>query len=154
VGISIEEVTAMKFEIKLTRKQATIGLFHLALIVISLAVSTGFAFVNWRIAFPIMIGELAVVIIIIFSLLDYLDIIEFRKSVTRKTKCCICGRISKAEYNLERLIKLERFESDKQGYSEKEITKVEQVPAKPLEGIVIHDRVVCTDCIDKVKKYG
>ena len=144
----------MKFEIQLTRKQATIGLFHLALIVISLAISVGFAFVNWRIAFPIMLGEIAVVILIIFSLLDYLDIISFRKSVTRKTKCCICGRVSKAEYKNEVLVKLERFTSDKKGDAEKEIIKQEIIPAKPLEGIVIHDRVICTDCIDKVKKYG
>jgi len=144
----------MKFEIQLTRKQATIGLFHLALIVISLAISVGFAFVNWRIAFPIMLGEIAVIILIIFSLLDYLDIISFRKSVTRKTKCCICGRVSKAEYKNEVLVKLERFTSDKKGDAEKEIIKQEIIPAKPLEGIVIHDRVICTDCIDKVKKYG
>src|SRR3972149_10074022 len=144
----------MKFKIQLTRKQATIGLFHLALIVISLAISVGFAFVNWRIAFPIMLGEIAVIILIIFSLLDYLDIISFRKSVTRKTKCCICGRVSKAEYKNEVLVKLERFTSDKKGDAEKEIIKQEIIPAKPLEGIVIHDRVICTDCIDKVKKYG
>lgn len=144
----------MILKLQLTRKQAMIGLVHLITIVMTLGIAVGFAITYWRHALPIMIGEIAVIGVIIFSVLDYLDLIEFRKSVTRKTKCCICGRISKAEYQLEKLIKLERFESDKQGDSEKEVTHIEHVPERPLEGIVINDKVICTDCMDKVKKYG
>ena len=141
-------------KLELTKRQAKIGLAHLTLVVISLAISTGFAFVNWRIAFPIMIAEIAVIIILIFSALDYFDVIQFRKTVIRKTKCCVCGRVSKSEYDKESLIKLESFKSKKEGDSEKKTTKTEEVPEKPLEGIIVSGKVICTDCMGKIKKYG
>ena len=66
---------------------------HLILIGISLFVS-GYIMLE----FPstpsltvVIIGELVIVIVILLSLADYLDIIEWRKSVVRHTKCCVCG---------------------------------------------------------------
>ncbi len=144
----------MKFELNASSKQVTIGLIHLGIFIVSLSIATAYSIIYWKIAFPIMMAEFGVVIILVFSMLDYLDIIQFRKTVTRQTKCCVCDRVSERQYEKEILVKVEKFKSKKLGDSEKEVTKQEVVPRNPLEGIIISGKVICTDCIEKVKKFG
>lgn len=108
---------------------------------------------------PITIGAWIVVGIILFSMLDYLDIIKYRKSHDRLTKCAVCDRTSKLRKFEEskKLIKTKVKGKDEDGDKYKEKAETEEltdseVPENPLHGIIVYDKMICNDCTKKIRE--
>lgn len=93
--------------------------------------------------------------VIVISALDYLDILRFRKSVERLTKCSVCGRTYKSsEYSKDYETQIKtRISGGKD--TKKTSTKKSQKKEQFLNGIIIHDRLICETCLedsDRVRK--
>lgn len=101
---------------------------------------------------PVWVVTFIVSFIILLLMLDNLGIIELRKSVDRHTKCVICGRTDKPEdEDHDGKIKETKIEEIEGELKETKTLTHEHENAIPLEGIVISNRVVCTDCIKKIR---
>lgn len=108
---------------------------------------------------PITIGAWIVVGIILFSLLDYLDIIKYRKSHERLTKCIICDRTSKVNKFTEKtkvVTDVRRTGSDEdddidlETKTERHVTQ--EKPETPLHGVIMYDKMICIECTRKIKE--
>lgn len=108
---------------------------------------------------PIAIAAWVGVIIILFSLLDYLDIIKYRKTYDRFTKCIICDRTSKVNKfkdktrvvtDIRKTGNDEDDAYDSEILTEKTITK--DKPESPLHGIIIYDKMICLECSRQIKR--
>jgi|APSaa5957512535_1039671.scaffolds.fasta_scaffold00325_50 hypothetical protein len=102
--------------------------------------------------------HLSLVLVIIMSLADYLDLIRFRAKEERFTKCTICGRSDKVEsyekLNSKVVTKVKGSTEDSGSYSEKttvDDTNKQKIPASPFHGIIIFDKTICNNCITEIQ---
>lgn len=109
---------------------------------------------------PFTVGGWVVIGIILFSLLDYLDVIKYRKSHERYTKCIICDRTSKVNKFTEKtrvVTDVRRRGSDEYDEAiDKETTTdrttVKEKPETPLHGIIVYDKMICIECAKKIQR--
>ena len=84
------------------------------------------------------------------------NIIELRKTVARHTKCVICGAVDKSADDLgdSAITKMTKIDTDIDSHddsSELRKTEYRPVPARPLNGFVVNNKVVCIACIRIMK---
>lgn len=93
--------------------------------------------------------------VIVISALDYLDILRFRKSKVRLTKCTVCGRTYKSsEYSKDSETEIKTKISGGKD-TKKSSVKKSQKKEQFLNGIIVHDRLICETCLedsDRVRK--
>ena len=106
----------------------------------------------------VVIGELVVISIILISLLDCLNVIEIRRTVARHTKCAICGAVDESAVDLDEddptVVKKTIIDTEIDEKTDSSVvvkTDCKPIPARPLTGFVVNNKVVCLDCIKVMK---
>lgn len=102
-----------------------------------------------------ILSALCFTAIIIISALDYLDILRFRKSVARLTKCSVCGR--KYKHSEESIDSETEIETKVSGGKDtkKKTTRTSNKKEQFLNGIIVHDKLICQSCLkdsDELRK--
>lgn len=100
-------------------------------------------------------GGLVILTLLGFSLLDYLEIIQFRKSSERRNKCHVCGRTYQSETKIPQKSIEKEFRQDKEDEDSQIVettTDYKHIKERPLDGIVVFDKLICTDCVHKIQK--
>ncbi len=96
------------------------------------------------------VSGLLVTFLIVISGLDYADILRFRKSVARLTKCTVCGRKYKPASS-ETKVESEIKNVVSGGKNTKEVKTVDASKKEEfLSGLVIRDKLVCKSCIKEI----
>lgn len=150
-----DTIEKLKIRFGITPGQHKIVMVHLGIMILSLFIGIAYDIAYWFTNSGGLIFALVFLIWVftVLSLLDYLDIIQFRKTVERKTKCAICGRTSKgSSYDEDGKIIKTIVEDGPKGTRETVEKTHEEKPAVPLEGVIIADKLICSDCVKKVGK--
>lgn len=108
---------------------------------------------------PITVGAWIAVGVAIFSLLDYLDIIKYRKSHERLTKCIVCDRTNKVNKFVDKskiITDVRKTGSDEYDDPLDKETTIKKITTKekpeiPLHGIIVYDKMICIECMKKIK---
>lgn len=150
-----DRIKQFRLSLSLTQKQYRIALIHFGLMLFALCVGIA---LSWSLGTGSIVLVLLSWFVTVLSLLDRLDIIEFSRTVERKTKCVICGRVSigpksddPESQDNQKVVKTTVTNGPKGTERTKEIVH-EVDKGIPLEGVIICNKLVCTDCITKVGK--
>lgn len=143
-------------EVPFTKEQKKIIFSHLFMI---MAVVVAFQIIHVmtheRMGVAWILSVLFVVFFIIISLLDYLDIIKYRKTVERLNKCSVCKSVYKKgemKTTSEEVIESVGKSDGKDNNNAKVVTKREMKKDEPLNGLIVSDVLVCENCIKKIEE--
>lgn len=146
-------VGSNKLKINIAKEQyrklkICVGLIILTLIIGGFEYETNYSsqgFIQW-----VIVG---IVLLLILIALDELGIIELRSTPERLTKCTVCSRTyQSSKYDEDGRTVKTTIES---GDTDKKIEEIthDYKKARPLEGLIINGKVVCTDCIKKIRDW-
>ncbi len=136
--------------IPINRENLTQIIVHFIGIVLTIGISSFLVRMFWSSESAIWWGCFGVILLILVSLADFLDIIQLRKTVHRKTKCAICGFTGKSEHYKETsIVTTEKQNEFNNGTEIKTVAELQH--SKDLDGIIVKGKVICIDCIKVVK---
>ena len=144
----------LKIQLPIHKDQYKIIFIHLGIILMSLIVGAGYNTSTYGQNSSLITGIVVTIcFIVILSLADCLNIIEFRKSAHRLTKCALCGRVSEKERHDEegKIVKTVEVEKDDDSSVTRQFAH-ETKKAVPLHGIVIEGKLVCSHCLTELSK--
>lgn len=142
-----------KLKINVAKEQYRKLKIYLGMIVLTLIIGGFYYENNYESQNFIGWAVIGIVLILILIILDELGIVELRSTPERMTKCAVCSRTYESSKHDEdgRIVKttIESGDTDK---------KIEEIThdykkARPLEGLIINGKVVCTDCIKKIREW-
>ena len=153
------KLTFDKVDLSITKEDKKYLIIHGFIIIFSLFVSGYLVSEFWQSYDFILVGELIFIAIVIVSLLDCLNVIELRKSVKRHTKCVVCGITNEPSHEIDTddndlggmIVSATEIKINPKTDS-KTITEHVRVPAKPLTGLVVNNKVVCLDCVKAIRE--